>query len=344
MIEAVYLSHEKKVSGEWSNNQVSAYCMSHGISHDAIARIIEHADRAMNWAYLSGQTERDSEEYQWVARDREKNPGNYSCWPPPTLWIRGTSLQQTIDAIMHLLFLGVKKKVVSKTRDWMTSCGKHAAFVRSVDGRLESIQRLNLSWCKAIGYRAGKLGGWISESYLAMARLQKWFYAGMDQHDVVTEDPDLTIENKRTWTVKKCKLWLELRELPRDGKAAILKQRVEGYLRQNGGPPTISLVRPTLEEVQMVQRSLTAVIAKTMAKTVAPQDIEEVRRLIKNFLSLYVRMTTKLERGKEKHGWIDAYNFPSLLNIPEYMEMYGPLRSLWEGGYQGEGILVYVKQ
>ena len=38
-----------------------------------------------------------------------------------------------------------------------------------------------------------------------------------------------------------------------------------------------------------------------------------------------------------------SYNFPSLLNLPEAMQEYGPLKNLWEGGYQGEGFLLLVK-
>ena len=31
------------------------------------------------------------------------------------------------------------------------------------------------------------------------------------------------------------------------------------------------------------------------------------------------------------------------MNIPETMRRYGPLKELWEGGYQGEGFLQFVK-
>ena len=52
-------------------------------------------------------------------------------------------------------------------------------------GILKNIQKLNINWCKAIAYKTGKLGGWVSENYLAMARLNKWFYSGIE---IITSD------------------------------------------------------------------------------------------------------------------------------------------------------------
>ena len=36
-------------------------------------------------------------------------------------------------------------------------------------------------------------------------------------------------------------------------------------------------------------------------------------------------------------------NYQSLLNLPNAMELYGPLINLWEGANQGEGYLRYTK-
>ena len=80
---------------------------------------------------------------------------------------------------MHLLLLGIQKTMMMQIKRWHTLRGAGATFVRYTKGILESIQNLKLSWCKAIPYKNGKLGGWVSESYLAMARLNKWFYSGI---------------------------------------------------------------------------------------------------------------------------------------------------------------------
>lgn len=46
---------------------------------------------------------------------------------------------------------------------------------------------------------------------------------------------------------------------------------------------------------------------------------------------------------KNKPGWVTSYNFASLLNVPKAMEEMGPLIDLWEGKFQGEGIVRPVK-
>jgi hypothetical protein len=40
---------------------------------------------------------------------------------------------------------------------------------------------------------------------------------------------------------------------------------------------------------------------------------------------------------------LSKYNFPCLLNLPEVLAEFGPIRNLWEGGYQGEGYLRKTK-
>ena len=41
--------------------------------------------------------------------------------------------------------------------------------------------------------------------------------------------------------------------------------------------------------------------------------------------------------------WCAKSNFICLLNLPDTMRRYGPLRLLWEGGDCGEGVLCTVK-
>ena len=42
-------------------------------------------------------------------------------------------------------------------------------------------------------------------------------------------------------------------------------------------------------------------------------------------------------------SWLQHFNFLSLLNLPETMDLYGPLVNTWEGGNRGEGFLRHIK-
>ncbi len=68
-------------------------------------------------------------------------------------------------------FSGVVKTCIQLVHDKMTRQHKSSIFVKYARGSLESIQILGLSWCKCMSFKTGKLGGWVSENYLAHARL-----------------------------------------------------------------------------------------------------------------------------------------------------------------------------
>ena len=52
-----------------------------------------------------------------------------------------------------------------------------------------------------------------------------------------------------------------------------------------------------------------------------------------------------MNKKNKKHTpyWIKKYNYLSLLNLPEAMNLYGPLINLWEGGNKGGGYLRFAK-
>lgn len=95
--------------------------------------------------------------------------------------------------------------------------------------------------------------------------------------------------------------------------------------------------------MQQVHHAFAAVVSRIMTNTVSESDVESVQLHIKIFLSLFQWLEKKMYPSKKTPGWVSSYNFSSLLNIPESMALFGPLRNLWEGGYQGEGVLRYVK-
>lgn len=63
----------------------------------------------------------------------------------------------------------------------------------------------------------------------------------------------------------------------------------------------------------------------------------------KLFLSTYNYLERAVNDDKDKPGWVTSYNFVTLLNLPREMESLGPLVDLWEGKFQGEGIIPCIK-
>jgi hypothetical protein len=42
---------------------------------------------------------------------------------------------------------------------------------------LDSVAKLKLDWCVALQLTGPNFGGWVSENYLDLARLIRWFYS-----------------------------------------------------------------------------------------------------------------------------------------------------------------------
>ena len=342
LIAAVEQAHEKVVSGDWTINAATSYLVVHGLSHQAIKEVIDNADRCRVFRNVEEEKNDHPAEYALLEEDKRKHPNLYLPWRNPSVWTRGQDLDQTIDAIMHLLFLGCQKTIATATHSFITMKGKGESFIKYMDGVLESVQRLNLAWCKALPYKKGNFVGWVSENLLAFSRLCRWCYGRLPEIAADTVVVELNLQDRPRWKKDTCVSWLRLRGLDTSGNAEDVKKRVESFMTlPDGVPPLLSI--PKISDLSNVHLSLSVLIAATMTKYVGPGDCERLLIHIKLFLKYFETFDSKIERVKEKSAWISTYNLPSLLNLPETMKRYGPLRNLWEGGYLGEGMLVYVK-
>ena len=96
--------------------------------------------------------------------------------------------------------------------------------------------------------------------------------------------------------------------------------------------------------------SLYAMVGLIMSELVNQTVISYTDRVIRIFLSNLRNYETYSKRNKhgklkdkKKPIWITKYNYQSLMNIPEQMQLFGPLVQLWEGSNQGEGYLRFIK-
>jgi hypothetical protein len=264
-------------------------------------------------------------------------------WEFPATWCRGVELWQHIDVAMHLIFLGIIKTVMQDLHEWMSMREKGAAFLRYSSGMFEAVQKLGLSWCRCQPYKTGKLGGWISENYMAAARLMNWFYSEIES---VATDPIFVPPDKpmHKWTKKENHAWLKIRGLQTAGNAEVLQNRVSGYINSTEGPPQV-LDAPggSSDNVSAVISALSAMVSQLMARAINEAHVMDVDRHIKLFLSAYEQFDKETRGSNDTPGWITSYNFCCLLNYPAVIREFGPLRNLWEGGGMGEKILRLVK-
>jgi hypothetical protein len=353
LILAVTITHEAIVSGQWSNDNARAYLKLFCISTKAILEILQHADNCKMLHDISNDPDASALEKSAVLEESEADPVAYSPWPIPALWSRGTDLAQHPDIPMHLLFLGVVKTTVLMAQRWLKNKGKSPAFIKETAKLLEWVEDLKLSWCKVIPYRGGKLGGWVSENYLALSRLLRWVYSRLDELAVDREpfvEPDLPLDR---WTVKPLNEWLRIRGLSQSGLKDDKYKRVKGHLEGPG--PTPPIMAETAGPVSVVLATIEALddmIALLMVESIDDSSYySSLERMIRVFLTHFADMDAKLQRPVSKKtkkrslvpSWVSSYNFLSLLNLPDIVREYGPIRLIWEGGTPGEGFLRTAK-
>ena len=84
-------------------------------------------------------------------------------------------------------------------------------------------------------------------------------------------------------------------------------------------------------------------LSRVMADTTTPELIKSVDRHVCLFLDYYEAFDKNLRTSDSYPSWTSHYNFLSLLNLPDQMSRYGPVRNMYEGGTKGEAFITYIK-
>ena len=341
---AVAKAYDKIVDSTWTRENAEVYLASNGLNDDCVQGVLERAFNVRNFAIADGEKEDEPLPYDALRRLKEEKPALFRPWEIPALWDRNVEIWQHVDTIMHLLFLGVVKKTMRTISEWLKARSKFEAFIKVERDILKFIQSLRLSFFKALPFATEKMGGYVSENYLGICRVLKWFYGVLEfaAADKAFVEPDMPQER---WNKPDNVAWLKLRGLDHDGYAPEVRARVKQFMEQDGGPPPVLSPKGggALPLVLDVVASLHAMVASIMVEKVTKDTIRRASCNIKVFLTLFERLDEGLRESGNDSAWVSSYNFVCLLNLPMLMEKYGPLRNLWEGAFQGEGILRFVK-
>lgn len=346
LVSAVTYAHDALVDGLWCVEESAEWLHLHCLNQKARDSILLRAERCKEFRDIMEDHESTDAEKEAVTAEKEREPNLYARWPIPSLWTRGVLLSQCPDVPMHLLFLGVVKTVMMRVQAWMTNKRKATPFAREMTQYMKSLEALKLTWIKILPYKGGRFGGWVSENYLAMSRILKWFYSIMDR---LASDKEPWVEpiNKPQdkWKAMDNRAWLIQRGLNKEGLAKTLSARVHYFMTQaDPVPPRIDMQAGPVETVLLTISSIDELIALVMIDEIPDESYySDLERKIRIFLTLFADMEDNLPSKKELPQWLSSYNFMSLLNLPDVIRRYGPIRNIWEGGPQGEGVLRFVK-
>jgi hypothetical protein len=214
---------------------------------------------------------------------------------------------------------------------------QHSAMRRELEQRTIILEQLHLGWCKIQPYCGEKLGGWVSENFMAFARISPWVYSCLH---TLEDDPPMHPQDGKPigrWTTEECKNFLRPRRILLSGNVKDLRARVVENIDAPIPPPVGGLV----EEVDALIVNHWEMNSFCMGMDALPEDDSNIR-LFLSALAVNDSSTGPVA-GRKLPIWVTQYNCKSLLNLPAQTETLGPIRNRWEGGKRGEGFLWTVK-
>ena len=134
MKEAVVKTHNKIVADEWAVENGKAYLWVHGINTEAIAEVLENASNVKMFNALEEQRLLYPEDYDVLCHSKQKNPNAFHMWTFPALWECGVLLQQHVEVVIHILFLGIINASDGCTQERLKERGKNELFLQCKDG------------------------------------------------------------------------------------------------------------------------------------------------------------------------------------------------------------------
>jgi hypothetical protein len=343
LIKVMDLTFEMVAEGKWTKVQGIAYLCDNCINQKFASVCVARALNVFNLSNAKRDVE-DTDYYRELLRDKNNHPERYNKMQAPSLFLRGVPLRAFLDTPMHLLLLGIVKASFWRITTWAGRRGRKRAFVAFAREMLTQLDDLKLSWLVFIPKTFGdQWGGWVSKNYGSLLRVALWVYGPLL---MVPDEPIYTdpVEEPTKWFVPQYRSWLKARGLDSTGNKPELQPRVMNYLL--GPPEAIPPIKPILygrpPEMWEMLKSMVLLVTTLFQDRVFEHTSVIIDLRVRLFLTRFERFEAPM-RSTDVRTWLRAYNFLCLLNLPEAVRDFGPVRRWFEGKWLGERYVSTVK-
>ena len=177
---------------------MEAYLKVEGMNDTVVEKLLEKAVLIKSTAELFDEIEPVLLVY------RAQNPELFQIMSIPPLWEKTKTLLSThIDCIMHMLFLGMVKTVITDhVPKWLKSLNKHTSFVENNGYYLDTLQSMSIDWLMILCFGKGTMGSWVSENFLGFSRILLWFYQNIEAAPERIEDIPPSGVAQKAWSIK----------------------------------------------------------------------------------------------------------------------------------------------
>lgn len=338
----------------WTETEVREFLSVECINTKLVDELLEHGANARTIADIKKKAFNLIEELEHMLLwNAEIHPEDYSCPPGMAVWIGADGIAIFVDAPMHLIFLGIIKTTLFMIKKWLGKGGYLEDFLKRCKELNALLNDLHIDWLRIEDFRDGKFGGWVSENFVAFSRVMLWFFQDLGtlmRESVLQEDsePPSQVPNT-TWKQKHYWRWFYDRGLEdcilQKPTKAEMKCKILLLMAKDEVPPVMDRsAEHEPKQIEIVLLALDAMITVLMTDEVIPEvtcPLAELR--IKHFLTEFDILDQSCLKAGKKPKVISASNYLTLLNLPETMRRFGPLRGIWEGHWCGEGFVRKVK-
>ena len=169
----INVASQNLINGSWTENNVIAYCGVNGINLASSKKLNDKVQNRVAIYYINNEYPQSSDSDVIEAYNDVQNNFlthiKFTLWKGGPYWNSNLQLDQFVDVIMHLIYLGITKATNVLIEKWIGFVFKPKHFNLSKKKIFPDIINMGLDWCKLIDTEAG----WVSDNYLAFVRITK---------------------------------------------------------------------------------------------------------------------------------------------------------------------------
>jgi hypothetical protein len=344
----------KASAADTTHNQLKYYANSKGLNEASSSLIWDHSENVKFKSHVTRQFEENNATTDDISPDSLYGT-KYEQWRGCPMWQSlSHDVEDTPDVPMHLLCLGIVKTTIFHINKFISLHKISTVFDSIMTKKVAPlIHEFKLSWLVQIDFkRSGDLLdtiGWISENFLSMSRILKWFVSSLrlvvDSRHLYAA-PNMLKKPIQKWSRTNLLLFAEKFMSTPDKPFRLMSMRdLRTHIKKfvSGVDPE-TLVDKSLDcsvdDVISLATALHDLMHSVMVTTASPcrTSIERNSR----------RFLTYLHKVCCNQGIDDCYmrywNAQSLLNLGSIIERFGSVQAIWEGGINGEGMIQLFKK
>ena len=283
--------HNKLLTGEWSEKNAKAYLKVEGMNNYIIDNIIGNALNERKFKYVISNYGDNSPEYMFMMKQKEVAPDKYTILKDPAFWKSNLDLHQCIDAVMHLIFLGIVKQTLSEVISWLSLTRKKNFFSKTVASHVNLLIEMKLDWLVILNLDVNKsnvLVGYVSENYLAVGRILNWlFFPLLFSDEKVSRKTELFLDftyPMKYWVESDLDNWLKMYGMYMISRDISYKRKLIEMLQPYAKTGNIQSMSDYVwkqegkEKLYMLCSVLSGIISRIMQLTCTKELIEDMNR------------------------------------------------------------------